>query len=203
MAIGDINDVKARLLQNLPSQWFGLGENLILSAVLLGFATPTAFNYTQFAYILLQTRLQTATQDNLDLISLDYFGHEFPRNVGEMDNAYRKRLLALLLLERGTKKGLHDAIVIMTGHEPVMFEPWDGAFCGYYNVASTLGYNIFGCYGTGGGAGAYQGWIDVFVDPTPPLTDLNIIQLIFNFKAFGTLIHLRIHRGDIITFYDV
>ncbi len=202
MAIGDLTDCFNRLKQNL-APWFGNAGTPILDALLKGAATVTAFNYTQFSYILLQTRLQTATENNLDLISLDYFKGEFPRNVGESDDSYRARLLALLLLQRGTKKGLHDAILIMTGNEPILFEPWDGTASGYFNVPSTLAFNIAGCYGSDGSGVAYTGWIDVFVNPSPPLTDLDIILLVFNFKAFGTFIHLRIHRGNIITFYDV
>lgn len=161
-SIGSEQDVYNRLVAQLVN-WFGT-DHEVLDIVLKAYSTTGAFNYTQLAYDNLQMRLQTATEDNLDLISVDYFGNGLPRRTDENDDSFRNRISANLLQERATRRGMDNALYILTGFRPILFEPWRPIDCGGYNVANvpqTIGYGTHGSYGSG--SYAYQAFIDVFV----------------------------------------
>jgi hypothetical protein len=153
--------IYTRLIQQIPESWWGsLHPNTDL--VLEGFITTAGLNYDQFNYVFLQLRLQTATGNNLDLISQDYFGGTLPRKTGENDDSFRNRISATLLQEKTTRYGMQNALFLLTGIEPTIFEPWNYYDCGAYNVPSSLAYNTVGSYGSG----AYPGqvFIDVYVN---------------------------------------
>src|SRR6202030_668805 len=101
-----------------------------------------------------------ATGDNLDLISQDYLGSELPRRQGESDKSYRNRISATLLQEKATRFGLQNALYLLTGIQPILFEPWRSPDAGCCNTSGFC--NISLC---GSGSYAYQGFIDVFVQP--------------------------------------
>ena len=162
--IGDSADVQNRLVSQLVN-WFGT-DHKTLDSVLQAYVVTGVFNYSQLAYDNLQMRLQTAYEDNLDLIATDYFGVDpgLPRRAGENDDTYRIRIKANLLLERATRRGMDNALYVLTGFHPILFEPWRPLDCGGYNVADspqTIGYSTHGSYGSG--SYAYQGFIDVFI----------------------------------------
>lgn len=158
MAIGDAANVLRRLNNNL-APFFGSNDPNI-QAILQIYVTVGVFCYSQIEYVRQQTRIQTATGENLDLISQDYFGDEFPRRKSQTDTAYRKMLLALLLLERPTRKGLIEAITILTGIPPVPYEPWYVADCLAYDVP-LWGYDVNGRYGDPDLI--YTGLFDIYV----------------------------------------
>jgi hypothetical protein len=165
MAVGDSTDISNRLINNLPN-WFGTNHPN-LDAILQAFngsapnnITTTYFHYQQYQYVLAQTRLQTATGNNLDLISQDYLGTFLPRKAGENDDTYRQRIKAFLLLPRATRTAMSNAILLLTGYTPLIIEPFDGSQ-GYYNVPQTLAYNTFGAYGSF--SYPYQAWIYVYL----------------------------------------
>jgi len=137
MAIGDQNDMAGRLAALLPVSWFQ-GAVPVLSVLLAGLGNGLALIYSLTAYAKLQTRIGTASDGWLDLISADFFGTTLPRRTGELDSRYRARILAQLLRERATRKGMIGMLTVLTGRAPLVFEPerpadtggWGGG-CGY------------------------------------------------------------------------
>jgi hypothetical protein len=146
MATGDIADVLTRLKALLPNGWF-VEPTPILDGFLTGIAWALSQVYGLIAYARLQTRIATATDGFLDLISFDFFGSSLPREAQESDAAFRSRIQAELLLERGTRKGLIRALQILTGRTPWVFEPARPADTGGYDTNS-MGYNVAGGYGS-------------------------------------------------------
>jgi hypothetical protein len=121
------------------------------------------FHYNlQYLYSKLQMRIQTATDINLDLISKDYLGNSLPRRTNENDDTYRKRILANVVRERATRKGMSNSIQVLTGHYPVIYEPWNGSDNGYLNEPTTLALNL--SVGGLGTVAPYQAWIYVYLD---------------------------------------
>src|SRR4051812_48175468 len=133
MATGNKADIVTRLKAVLPSGWFG-DSSPVLDAVLSGIASALAFVYDLAAYARLQARIATATDGFLDLISYDYFGPGLPRKLQETDASFRNRILAALLQERGTRRGLIRMLEMLTGRTPWVFEPARPADTGGYGV---------------------------------------------------------------------
>jgi hypothetical protein len=146
MATGDPDDISSRIIALVPTRWFA-DSNPIRDAVIAGAANALALVYSILQYVKNQTRIGTATDGFLDLISFDYFGSSLPRRSAEMDSPFRQRILANLLRERATRKGLTAALVTLTGRAPDIFEPWRIADAGAYNTSRT-GYNTSGRYGS-------------------------------------------------------
>lgn len=226
MAIGDNTDVLNRLLATTPN-WFG-SNYPNLTALLQAYVSTGVFAYEQVAYVRPQTRIKTATGDNLDVISNDYFGNMLPRLANEGDDQFRNRILAYLLLERATRPGIKKALELLVGVTPIMFEPWYAPDTGGYNIPSTMGYDIAGRYGSA--SYPYQGFIDIYLphgtgyagfagyntflmgyssygglargyysgisDETDDITDEAIYNVVLGTKAEGTIVWVRIHRGD-------
>src|SRR3984957_19084211 len=99
MATGDQNDMLARIKALLPNGWFR-GLTPVLDALLSGYAWSLSFIYQLIQYAQLQTRIATATDGFLDLISFDFFGGSLPRKSQEYDAPFRSRILAQLFLEK-------------------------------------------------------------------------------------------------------
>lgn len=158
MATGDKSDFLTRIKSLLPRGWFG-DTTPVLDALLSGLAWSLSFVYALIQYAKLQTRIATATDGFLDLISFDFFGSNLPRRLQEMDAAFRARILATLLREKVTRNGMIKALVNLTGRTPLIFEPVRPLDTGAYNT------NTFG-YGAAGGYGSlqypYQAWITAF-----------------------------------------
>jgi hypothetical protein len=146
MAVGDQQDFVVRIKALLPNGWFG-DSTPILDAVLNGIGNALAFVYGLITYAGLQTRIATATDGFLDLISFDFFGLTLPRRPQETDSAFRLRIQAELFLERGTRNGMIKALQLLTGRTPIVFEPARPADTGAYNT-NTMGYNVAGRYGS-------------------------------------------------------
>lgn len=162
MAIGDENDVRSRLDQTLPP-WFNADETPVLDGLLSAYANIGSFLYSQSAYVELQTRISSATGDNLELIANDFFGpRNFQRYPNESDANYRNRIKASVLRERATRRGMVNIITMLTGFAPIIFEPSRGADCGGYNIGG-MGYNVAGGWSYVNPAdSAYQCFITVF-----------------------------------------
>jgi len=146
MATGDTTDIITRLKALLPNGWFQ-DATPILDGVLTGIATVLAQVYSLTNYAKLQTRIATATDGFLDLISFDFFGSLLPRKPQELDSPFRSRILAELFLERATRRGLIRVLQILTGRTPWIFEPARPADTGAYNT-NTMGYGVAGGYGS-------------------------------------------------------
>jgi hypothetical protein len=107
----------------IPFRWFSWIAPL-RDAVLGGLADQAAWCYSWLVYIKQQSRIATSTGPFLDLISYDFLGRHLPR--GQMSDAnYRIRILATILQERVTRKGMINAVNMIIGSNPTIFEPWN------------------------------------------------------------------------------
>jgi len=93
---GTWQDHAQRIMDLIPDSWVGDTAKLrgtgVLASVAQGVGMLTFQNYFAARYQQLQTRIATATDTNLDLISADLFGGTLPRLPNELDNAYRVRI---------------------------------------------------------------------------------------------------------------
>lgn len=122
MATGDTNDMVFRIKANLPQHWFN-DSTPILNAIINGLASTLAFIYSLINYARNQTRIATATDGFLDLISFDFFGLTLPRRPQEQDIPFRARILANLFPQRVTRAGMISTLQALTGRTPDIFEP--------------------------------------------------------------------------------
>lgn len=158
MTIGGFDDIILRFNDYLVG-WFGDSPSVV-DSIIEGYAEVWAWFYIQYVYLRKQTRIKTATDVYLDLISSDFFGTELPRKNNESDGNFRIRILLNLFREKATREGMRKVLFDLTGFEPIIIEPYRPQDTGAYNVASTMGYNIAGRYS---GAGLqYQAFIIVF-----------------------------------------
>ena len=155
--IGDAADMLARLASLLPLRWFPQTAP-VLSALLAGLADGWAWLYAMLQYVMLQTRIATATDTFLDLVSQDCFAAALPRRPGESDAAFRARIQRALLAPRATRPAMLAVLTGLTGRVPVIFEPARPADTGAYGIA--LGYGVAG--GWGSLKLPFQGFITAF-----------------------------------------
>lgn len=146
MATGDQTNILARLKTLLPPGWFPASSSgqtsptPILDGILSGFSAIAAYGYSLIQYVKNQTRIATATDGWLDIISLDLFGGALPRNPGELDPAFRARIRANLFLPANTRAALQAAVQSVTGYPVRMIEPWQPNDNARYG-SSFYGYN--------------------------------------------------------------
>ncbi len=147
MATGDQNDVLGRLKAVIPP-WFGdLSQAPIISALLTGLAEAGAFIYSLYAYAALQTRIKTATDGWLDMISADWFGGGLLRHQGQTDASYRALIIASIFRERATRNAVIKVVTDVTGSAPgLVFEPQRPIDTGAYG--KLYGYGAAGGYGS-------------------------------------------------------
>lgn len=134
---GSIDDFSARLRGLLPFGWFpaapqGLEEEEapVLVAVLRGFGTVFSAIWTLMEECSNQTRLATMSGAFLDMLAADYLGAEgLPRRASESDADYRTRIVSSLVAPRNTRQAVRDALVAVTGVEPIIIEPLNAADC--------------------------------------------------------------------------
>lgn len=174
MATGDVNDFINRISALLPP-WFGdLSNDTTLKALITGYAEMASTMYSQYSNAVLQTRIKTATGSFLDLISQDFFGTTpplfLPRGPGESDASYSKRIIANILSEKATRKGLINALTNLTGRTPKLFEMERPADTGGYS-AGGAGYSVAG--GWGNPLLPYQGLIDAYRPIAPGIPGIN------------------------------
>lgn len=144
MSLGDLAEIDARLRETLPP-WFG-DTSPVLDAHLAGDAIALQEVFALLEYVRAQTRVRTATGEWLDLIAYDFFGFDLQRKTEESDDAYRARVLSSLARPRITRKAISDAIQMLTGAAPVIFEPQRSLDTGAYDVAGWA-YGVNGGYG--------------------------------------------------------
>ncbi len=147
----------ARLASLLPLRWFP-DTTAVLPALLAGLADGWAWLYAMLQYARQQTRIATATDTFLDLVSQDCFGQALPRRFGESDASFRARIQRALLPPRATRPALVGVLRDLTGRTPVVFEPARPADTGAYGIA--LGYGVAG--GWGSLALPYQSFVTAF-----------------------------------------
>jgi hypothetical protein len=143
--IGDANDFKSRLMALLPLRWFA-DTTPVASALLAGISDGWTWLYGQLGYVGLQTRIATATDSFLDLISQDYLGATLPRKFGETDASFRARIQREMFRARATRPALVAELTNLTGRAPAVFEPTRPADTGAWG--HMLGYNRAGGWGS-------------------------------------------------------
>lgn len=152
--LGDVTDITGRLRAVLPNRWFpDVSPNL--TALLGCLATPWSWLYSQFQYVIAQTRLSSATDRWLDLIAFDFFGDDLLRENGESDAAYKSRIQWTMLQSAATRTAITGIMNHLTGFMPVIFEPSNAGDTGAYGAANA-GPGQGGCnlaYGAAGGWG--------------------------------------------------
>lgn len=145
MAVGTQADIFARIKSVLPAKWFGSVSPLI-DALIQGLASAASFFYSLYSYAKLQTRIKTASEGWLDMISADFFGPALMRQANQSDASFRSRIIIKLFRERATRNGLSKALFDITGRLPVIFEPLRPLDTGGYGIA--CGYAVAGGYGS-------------------------------------------------------
>ena len=217
MAIGDINDIFARLKAQLPKSWFQSSPNF--DATLQGPAWALSTIYSQITYATLQTRIATATDGYLDLIANDFFGTNLPRLTNETDGAYRTRILANLFVKGPTRANMSAVLTLITGRTPDIFEPsnttdsggWDGGFYWDTGVGKWGAPMPYQSYVTAyrpitnaqslgeldsfrWSWDSYGAWSD---SPVTSVTDAAIIAAVESTRMTGSIVWLRIADNPI------
>lgn len=136
---GDQSDILARLKRTLP-RWFGAAPTPVLDALLAAPAWALSFVYSLYAYAKQQTRIATATDGWLDLISGDFFGTSLLRKTNQTDVSYRASILAALLRPKATRQAMITVLTQLTGRAPIVFEPSLVTDTGAMNEPLSNGY---------------------------------------------------------------
>lgn len=163
---GDQQDIVHRLKQVLPLAWFP-DDSPVLDIVLGGIAWAWSWVYSLLQDVKAQTRISTATQSWLDLISYDYFGARMARRVNENDAEYRARIQLELIRERGTRQAVIASLVDTTGRIPTVFEPANTRDTGGYGNSTAAGSGL--AYGVAGGWGSLCLPMQCFITAYRPL----------------------------------
>jgi hypothetical protein len=169
--VGDLTDIVARLWAVLPKGWFG-EQSPNLSVILQSIATPWVWLYSIITYVIAQTRVGTATDSWLDLISYDFFGDSLNRKVDESDLSYRTRIKAAMLREAATRSAVTAGLEALIGNAPTIFEPANCMDTGSYGTASASSAipNTGLAYGQAGGWGSLDLPLQFFITTTRPPT---------------------------------
>lgn len=147
MPAADQAGMLARLRGLLPRRWYP-DDAAVLDVALTGPAAMWAWAAEGLAWLRLQTRLRTVSGSFLDAAAADYFGARIRRRPEQGDASFRRRVLAELFRERGTRAGLIRALTDLTGRAPVVFEPANASDTGGWGTAGGMGYGRAGGWGT-------------------------------------------------------
>lgn len=145
MPVGDQTDMLARIKAVLPTGWFP-DVTPVLDAVLSGLAYAWSWIAALTGYAYEQTRLTTASDIFLDILSYDFLGSRIFRRAGEADSAFRIRVKREILRPKATRAAMVEALTDLTGQVPLVFEPANTSDTGGYGVA--MGYGVAGGYGS-------------------------------------------------------
>jgi hypothetical protein len=143
--LGGADDIIRRVKLLMPKGWWNDAAP-IRDAIIGGLSDVSAWCYSLIVYAKKQTRVASATDLWLDILSKDYFRFELPRRVNEQDEAFRTRIQKELIRERVTRKGMNDALTDLTGKTPYIFEPWNTGDAGAWDVG-TFALDIAGGWG--------------------------------------------------------
>jgi hypothetical protein len=214
---GDQSDLLKRIKMLLPFRWFP-DSTPVLDALLSGPAWALSQVYALIQYAKLQTRIATATDGFLDLISYDFFGNNLLRRAQEFDDPFRARILATLFRPKATRYGMIAVLQALTGRTPVIFEPANPIDTGTWN--GRLAWSTAGAWGSlrwraqsfitafrpsgsgipnvGGWNSSYAGWGASYFpwcslkQIQGAVTDSDIYATISDTKAEGTIAWVRL-----------
>ena len=166
---GSQADMLARLKAVLPLGWFPDSDTPVLDGLLSGIGSIWSFLWSLLIYVAQQRRIATATDINLDIISTDFLGQTLPRKSGEADAAFSARIRSSIFQEMGTRKAVSDALTLLNGATPTIFEPANANDTGGYGAAGTV-VNTGLYYNTMGGWGSYNLPFQAFIQTNAPDT---------------------------------
>lgn len=221
MALGDQSDILGRIKALLPPSWFQ-GNTPVKDAVLSAPSWALSNTYSQITYAALQSRIKTATDGWLDIISHDFFADALPRLTNETDGSFRARILANLFVKGPTRASMSAVLELITGRAPSIFEPsntadsgsWDGQFYLDAGVASGGGWGdpmpyqaLVTAYRPIGGNVDLGEWdahtfswdsFGAWSDSSPvSISDAAIIAAVESTKPLASLIWLRIANSPV------
>ena len=213
--IGDQADFQQRLRSLIPKSWFPSGNSPNFDATLQGSAWALSSVYAQITYAALQTRIKTATDGWLDIISGDFFGTSLPRLLNESDGPFRARIFANLFVKGPRRGDMANVLTLITGRAPLIFEPsntsdsggWDSRL--YWDIGTGSGWGdpmpyqcLITAYRPIGSAvdlgewdaytfswDSFGAWSDT---PITSITDVAIIAAVESTKPIATVCWLRI-----------
>jgi hypothetical protein len=144
-------DILARLKATLPVRWFG-ESTPVLDSVLGALATGWTGLLRALDYASLQARINTASDDWLDLIAKDFFEYRIGRRQLETDGSFRNRIFQELARDRCTRRAISGLVADLTGKSPAIFEPANPMDTGCYgssdpSFAASAGYCVAGGWG--------------------------------------------------------
>ena len=156
------------LVATLPQSWFSISDFSFIKAVMSGFAQCMSFFYANIQYAKVQTRINTANDGFLDLISGDFLGNAVPRLPNEVDSVYRARIMANVFLKKVTKPAIQYAVTSLFPDKVVnveIFESVSGMTIP--NLATPIGHEEVPRYDYSGRYGSilqpYETWINIDV----------------------------------------
>lgn len=217
MATGDQQDMLTRLRALMPKSWLPVAAP-IESAKLSGPAWALSTAYAQLTYVALQTRIKTATDGWLDIISADFFGTRLPRLPNEQDDPFRTRILANLFVKGPTRADMSNVLTLLTGRAPTIFEPGNASDSGGWDGIN--GWDVAGAWGD---FRPYQSFLTVYrpdqalvdlgewdtwrlawdaygawSDSSPnAVTDAALIAAVESTRAIATVVWMRIADGPV------
>lgn len=153
MTTGSSTDIVSRVKQEIPKRWFKWVAPY-RDAVIGGLADAAAWCYGLIIYARAQTRLATAYGIWLDIFAYDFLGRFLIRN-NAADDTFRVIIRATILQERVTRQGMINAITMLTGNAPAIFEPWNTIDTGGYSSPGHSGAIQTGSFGYNVGHGGY------------------------------------------------
>jgi hypothetical protein len=196
MAQYDQNDFTQRLLQLFPLPWTSDSARRpggYLYALFYALAQPFATLYALLAYVLLQTRIATATDINLDLISQDFFGSELPRLALESDTSYRARILNTLLNGGMTRPGMALTLSNLGLDYDIVEDGNDGDI---FALNTNNGLNLTGALGAAGRANSAS-CIQISTPLPNGLTQSEVLAAINAAKAEGAIVNVAFVAGPV------
>jgi hypothetical protein len=164
---GTLSDIISRFWAVLPKRWFA-EQTPNLSAILRSIATPWAWLYGVASYVICQSRLGTATDSWLDLISFDFFCDKLNRKSNESDLNYRMRIQAALLREAATRPAVSAGLEALVGSKPIIFEPRNCMDTGSYGSPGPAIGGTGLAYGAAGGWGSLDLPLQFFITTIRP-----------------------------------
>lgn len=189
MSTGSQADMLSRIKAVLPGGWFpATGQDSpasatpVLDAALSGPAWALAWFWQFLTYVTAQARIATASGINLDMVAADFFGSGLARNAGELDAAFRVRLLAALFPKQGTRQAVIDAASAACAGRAAVFEPGYALDAGGWDIGTT-GYDAAGSAGWGTRLMPFQAFLTA-----PPGSQAAVYAAVERARPVGTIL---------------
>lgn len=152
----DAKAIAGRFYSLLPYRWWGEGAP-VRNFIIGGVADSLNWAYSFYAYAKAQTRISTATEFNLDIIAWDFLGGRVLRRESQGDDSFRAAIIKEIFRPRASRPAMRDALLDLTGKEPLIFEPANPNDTGAYN--HNMAWSLHGRYGSL--QHPYECWIDI------------------------------------------